>query len=133
MRENELVVYQTEDVTISAGSELVEKGVQQFVWGYYFCIENTSNERIHLLGKNWNITDEKGNRFCDDSEGFKGEIPELEPGECFEFSSLAPIASPNAVFYGSCKIKKDSQCQAENVRIPTFSLSSGQKFSSMIN
>ena len=81
---------------------------KEFLWGYYFCIENNSNHKISLVGKSWHITDDRGNNYSDDSAGFKGEIPDLEPGEYYEFSSTAPLFSSNAVFYGSCKIKADN-------------------------
>ena len=98
------------------------------MWGYYLCIENNSDKKIQLVGKNWNITDEAGNSYNDSSAGFKGELPELEPGEYFEFTSEAPLNSPNAVFYGSCKVLSEGQSQIKEIRIPTFSLSvSGQK------
>lgn len=131
----DFVVSQTDDITISACPMLVEENMssqtKEFVWGYYLCIENNSNEKIHLIGKNWNITDDKGNRFCDDSMGFKGEIPELEPGECFEFTSETPISSASAVFYGSCKIQKDGQSKSEEIKIPTFYLSAEKEESSV--
>lgn len=130
--ENEPVVTSCDDIIITACPTLVEENQakQEFVWGYYFCIENNSSERIRLVGKNWNITDDKGNRFCDDSEGFKGEIPELEPGEFFEFTSLAPLNSPHAVFYGSCKIKKEDASETREIKIPTFTLSVPQAVAS---
>ncbi len=102
----EMIVTEDGDVTITAGSELVEASHhagQEFLWGYYFCIENNSDQKITLLGKNWNITDDSGRCFCDDSDGFSGEIPELEPGEYFEFSATAPLKAAHAVFYGSCQ------------------------------
>jgi len=120
----ELLTTEAEDIMISAGRELVEKNVaaNKFVWGYYFCIENHSDKRISLLGKNWRITDDKGNNYADDSAGFKGEIPDLEPGEYFEFTSTAPLTSANAVFYGSCKIKAAND-EIKDIRIPTFEMS----------
>lgn len=119
---------QTDDILISACPVLVEEEAKEdeLLWGYYLCIENNSEHKIHVVGKNWNITDDKGNLYCDDSMGFKGEIPELEPGECFEFTSTAPIKSPNAVFYGSCKIMDDKKKVTKDVRIPTFSLSAAK-------
>lgn len=115
----------TDDIAISACPVLVEEETQdeEILWGYYLCIENNSSHKIHVVGKNWNISDDRGNLFCDDSMGFKGEIPELEPGECFEFTSTAPIKSPNAVFYGSCKIMDESGQITKDIRVPTFSLS----------
>ena len=88
IEENELQVSQTDGIVISAGPVLVdEDNHDNFLWGYYFCIENNSQNKISVVGKNWNITDDRGNLFSDNSDGFKGEIPELEPGEYFEFTS----------------------------------------------
>lgn len=116
----------TDDIAITACPVLVdeEDRNEDILWGYYLCIENNSAHKIHVVGKNWNISDDKGNLYCDNSMGFKGEIPELEPGECFEFTSTAPIKSPNAVFYGSCKITDEAGNITKDIRIPTFSLSS---------
>ena len=123
--EDEMQTSETDGISVSACPVLVEEACKdnEILWGYYLCIENNSTKKIHLVGKNWNISDDKGNLYCDDSVGFKGEIPELEPGECFEFTSTAPVKSPNAVFYGSCKITDASGCITKDIRIPTFSLS----------
>lgn len=129
--EDDLIVAQTDSIVISACPVLInEEEVEhddQCLWGYYFCIENNSAQKIHLLGKNWNITDDKGNSFCDDSMGFKGEIPELEPGEYFEFTSTTPVNTADAVFYGSCKILTEGQKLARDIKIPTFSLNANKK------
>lgn len=133
--EFEPVEASAEDIVIRACPTLVEENQnkQEFLWGYYFCIENNSSQRVQLLGKNWNITDDKGNRFCDDSLGFKGEIPMLEPGEFFEFTSMAPLSSPNAVFYGSCKIQKEGQKESQDIKIPTFMMSVNEPVSAHLN
>lgn len=126
----------TDDIAITACPVLVdeEDRSEDILWGYYLCIENNSAHKIHVVGKNWNISDDKGNLYCDNSMGFKGEIPELEPGECFEFTSTAPIKSPNAVFYGSCKIMDEAGNITKDIRIPTFSLSSvKENYSATIN
>ena len=67
-------------------------------------IENNTSSRVRLIGKEWNITDEKGRSYRDTSLGFKGELPELNPGEYFEYTSYAPLEAQDAVFYGSCHI-----------------------------
>lgn len=122
--DGELVFTEVDNIAISAGSSLVEKNVsgKGFLWGYYFCIENNSDHKISLVGKSWHITDDRGNSYADDSAGFHGEIPDLEPGETYEFSSMAPLSSPHAVFYGSCKIRAAND-EIKNIRIPTFQLS----------
>lgn len=140
LSEENFVTSATDDIVISACT--VELGQDEkdyenkdkFVYGYYLCIENNSSEKIQLLGKHWNITDAQGNNFCDDSSGFKGEIPTLEPGESFEFTSVAPLSTPSAVFYGSCKVLKEGRRVAEDVKVPTFLLGAHSlKISSTLN
>jgi ApaG protein len=113
-------------IVISARSAHLGDSGSSHLWGYYLCIENNSDSTIQILGKDWNITDDSGNSFHDDSAGFRGEIPELEPGEYFEFTSEAPLKSSNAVFYGSCKIASESGIK--DVKIPTFLLSTDKDF-----
>ena len=113
-------------IVISASPTLVDDSGFENLWGYYLCIENNSDSKIQIVGKDWNITDDFGNSFHDDSAGFKGEIPELEPGEYFEYTSEAPLKASNAVFYGSCKIASNSGIK--DVKIPTFSMSTGKSF-----
>ena len=82
---DDMIVMEEGDVVITAASELVDSSYragEEFLWGYYFCIENNSDEKITLLGKNWNITDDSGRSFCDDSDGFSGEILERRGQNC---------------------------------------------------
>ncbi len=125
----EMVTMQTDDLLITAGSELVDTrrraSGQEFVWGYYFCIENTSDEKITLVGKDWNITDSNGNSFSDSTPGFQGEMPEIEPGEYFEFCSEAPLKASSAVFYGSCRVLKAGKKIAQNIKMPILQFNAG--------
>lgn len=73
---DEILVSQTDGIVVSAGPVLVDENESlknHFMWGYYLCIENNSNHKIQLVGKDWNITDDLGNRYSDTSAGFKGE------------------------------------------------------------
>ena len=123
---DDLVCLKTDGINISVGSVLVDNAENDYMWGYYMCVENDTNAKIKLIGKDWNITDDKGNRYNDSSVGFKGELPELEPGEFFEYTAYAPLKTHNAVMYGYCKIQ--SEGKQKNVRIPTFSMSDGVKY-----
>lgn len=131
--EDNFVSSATDDIVISAGTVELDESDREivktakYVYGYYLCIENNSSEKIQLIGKNWNITDSKGHIFCDNSQGFKGEIPTLEPGEYFEFTSVAPLNTPSAVFYGSCKVLKESANKSKDIKIPTFIIGSNKK------
>ena len=128
INEENFVSAATDDIVISACTVELDENEKdvfnagKYVYGYYLCIENNSSEKISLVGKHWNITDAQGNNFCDDTQGFKGEIPTLEPGEYFEFTSIAPLTTPTAVFYGSCKVVKESAGVSEDIKIPTFIL-----------
>lgn len=131
----EYSVSQSEGIVISAGPVLVDAACSReahFRWGYYLCIENNSDSKIQLVGKEWNITDENGNRFSDTSAGFKGELPELEPGEYFEFTSEAPLKAANAVFYGCCKVIREGQTGVKEIKVPTFNLSAPKASSSRV-
>ena len=89
---------------VSACQELLEENESsQELWGYVLRIENNSDERIRLLAKDLCITDEKGNSRYLPSLGFNGELPDLEPGECFEFEDTAQLDGAAAVLYGYCK------------------------------
>ncbi len=128
----EFSVSKTDGITVSACPVLMDAvSGKKYLWGYYLCIENNSDRKIQLVGKDWNITDERGNRYSDTSAGFKGELPELEPGEYFEFTSEAPLDTPHAVFYGSCKILADGH--QREIKIPTFNFSSDAQSAHVFN
>ena len=124
MEDSDFLVEQTDDIVVSACPVLMDESANRSVWGYYLCIENNSAHKIQIVGKNWNITDDKGHFYCDHSAGFKGEIPVLEPGECFEFTSTAPLESKQAVFYGSCQVRQEGESQVREIKVPTFCLAS---------
>lgn len=123
---------ETDDISISACPKLMDsEDTSTSLWAYYFCFENNSDKKIQIVGKDWNITDNYGNSFHDGTIGFKGEIPELEPGEFFEFTSEIPLSSANAVFYGSCKIVLGDEVR--DIKMPTFSLSNNNKKPIVLN
>ena len=92
-----------EDIIVSAYRQQLETDDRcGCLWGYCLRIENNSAHRIRLLRKDLCITDDCGKNFHDMSYGFNGELPDLEPGECFEFEDTALINAFAAVLYGSC-------------------------------
>ena len=56
------------------------------------------------------------------SEGFNGELPDLEPGECFEFEDTTVIDGKAAVIYGCCHARKADGTLFE-IDIPLMQLS----------
>lgn len=119
---------QTGDIVVSACQELLEKGeTTQELWGYVLRIENNSDECIRLTSKDVCITDEKGNNRYMPSFGFNGELPDLEPGECFEFEETAQLDGA-AVLYGYCKALTTKGKELK-IKLPVLNLSSSQKSS----
>ena len=119
--ETDYVTAQTDNIVISACQAFLEEDDEN-ACGYYLRIENNSDDRIQILGKNFDITDDRGNSYYDNTAGFKGGLPELEPGEYFEFSTSAPIFAAQAVLYGSFQIMNERQNQIKSIRIPPVSL-----------
>ena len=119
--DNEYVTSQTDDIVISACQAYLEDE-EDNACSYYLRIENNSDEKIQILSKEFNITDDKGNSYLENGLGFNGEIPELEPGEYFEFSDSAPLNSSFAVLYGSCRIVKEKYNQVQDIKIPAVNL-----------
>lgn len=120
---DEFAVVQNDGIVISAYQELLNEKVagDEFCWGYYLRIENNSNDKISLLGKNISVTDIRGRSVSVNYDGFNGEAPVLEPGEVFEFEDYA-TSKTSAVLCGSCKISSNSNNQIKNIEIPVLSL-----------
>ena len=130
--ENEYVTAQTDDILILACQAYLEDE-EDNACSYYLRIENNSDDKIQILGKEFNITDDKGNSYLENGLGFKGEIPELEPGEYFEFSDSAPVNSAFAVLYGTCKIVKEKCNQVKDIKIPAVSLVGNMRLNTAFN
>lgn len=117
------ITAKTEDIIVSAYQELLEgDSHRNELWGYCWRIENNSNERIRLTKRDVCITDERGNSRCTPYFGFNGELPDLEPGECFEFEDTAQT-NGNAVLYGSC-FAVTAKGKELKIKLPVINLSS---------
>ncbi len=115
---------QTGEIMVSAYQELIEADSHKNeVWGYCLRIENNSNERIRLLKKDLCITDNLGNSSCSLAYGFNGELPDLEPGECFEFEDTASFCGTAAVLYGFCSAI-NTKGKELKIKLPVINLSS---------
>ena len=106
---------QSGDFLVSAYPEQLDcDDNRRELWAYCLRIENNSGERIRLLRRDFCLTDSLGQNHYDLSEGFNGELPDLEPGECFEFEDTAVVDGRAAVLYGCCVAQNES---GETIRI----------------
>ena len=131
MFEPDFVTLDTDNIVISACQCLGE--TDDGLCAYYLRIENNSPDRIQILGKDFNLTDDRGNSYLQSETGFHGEILELNPGEYFEFEDMMPISSNTAVLYGTCRIVDEGLKQVRNIKIPALELFANSSLSSVLN
>ena len=123
---------QTGDIIVSAFQEkLDDTDDNHALWGYCLRIENNSDQRIRLLQKDFCFTNDRGARQYDLAFGFDGELPDLEPGEIFEYEDTAYIEGNAAVLYGSCIAATDDGSEFR-IKLPLIQLNSLSKTSSVL-
>lgn len=116
----------TDDILVSAYQEPIDSiDNTHKIWGYCLRIENNSKKRLTLTSKDFCITDSNGNTSHNCDFGFNGEIPDLEPGEYFEFEDIAIINAKTAVLYGFC-YAQTSDGKNIKIKLPLIELSENQ-------
>lgn len=91
------------------------------MWAYTVEIENTGEQAVQLLSREWRITDALNRTEIVRGEGVVGEQPHLEPGERFSYTSGAPLTTPSGFMTGAYVMER-----ADGVRfdaaVPAFAL-----------
>ncbi|WP_321389390.1 Co2+/Mg2+ efflux protein ApaG [Emcibacter sp.] len=95
----------------------------RYMWGYQIQIENHGDDSVQLERRHWKITDSMGRTQEVHGEGVVGEQPVIEPGDAFEYTSGAPLATPSGFMVGTFEMRK-SDGSYFDVNIPAFSLDS---------
>ena len=93
----------------------------RFVFGYHVKIDNQGEEAVQLMSRYWRITDALGRTVEVEGPGVVGEQPLIEPGDLFEYTSRAPLATPSGVMIGRYQMITASG-EAFDADIPAFSL-----------
>lgn len=109
------------DVTVSAYLQLSDEAVKDGsrCWDYSFRFENNSNDNVILLSKRLSVVDAYGKTTSVDYIGFKGQEPQLVPGDDFEDDGYV-TAKSNAVLKGICRIIVGNKIK--DIELPAFSL-----------
>jgi ApaG protein len=68
-----------------------EPSQNQFFFSYRVIITNESSRQVRLISRHWVIINAEGDKEEVDGPGVVGYLPELGPGESFEYSSSCPI------------------------------------------
>lgn len=94
----------------------------RFVFAYHIRISNLSEETVKLISRHWIIADMDNQIQEVKGKGVVGEQPNIHPGEVFEYSSGAVIATPVGTMRGSYQMQTD-QGETFETEIPEFLLS----------
>ena len=121
-----------DDIMVSAylkpSTDIVSDG--SFCWDYFLRFENNSNDDIILLSKHLSVTDVKGKTISVDYEGFKGQLPELVPGDNFEDDGYV-TSKTSAILQGFCTIRIGNKIR--EIELPVLSLIANDNNQSLLN
>ena len=93
----------------------------KYVFAYTIRIINTGGYPVKLVSRYWKITDANGEVQEVKGEGVVGQQPVIEPGEGFEYTSSAVIATPVGTMRGTYKMIAEDGTPFDT-KIPAFHL-----------
>ena len=103
-------------------AEQSQPAQQRFVFSYTISLHNAGALPARLLSRHWLITDADGKVEEVRGEGVVGEQPWLRPGERYEYTSGAVLATSVGTMAGSYQMLADDGTRFD-APIPSFVLS----------
>ena len=114
------------EIVVNAATEYLadqsDEGAGRYVFAYTITIENKGAVAAQLISRHWIITDAQGLVQEVRGLGVVGSQPLLQPGETFEYTSGAAIATPVGTMRGSYQMLGQDGTRFE-APIPEFTLS----------
>ena len=99
-----------------------DEAAGRYVFAYTITIRNTGTVAAQLISRHWVITDAQGLVQEVRGMGVVGAQPTLQPGEKFEYTSGASIATPVGTMRGTYQMVAADGTRFE-AAIPQFTLS----------
>jgi ApaG protein len=99
-----------------------EPELGRFVFAYTITITNTGTVAAKLVSRHWIITDGEHRVQEVRGPGVVGEQPLLAPGQSFEYTSGASLATPVGTMQGSYRMLA-ADGREFDAEIPSFTLS----------
>src|SRR5512134_104666 len=99
-----------------------DEAADRYVFAYTITIRNTGTATAQLISRHWIITDANGKVQEVKGLGVVGEQPKLAPGESYEYTSGAAIATPVGTMRGSYQMLAEDGTKFD-APIPEFTLS----------
>src|SRR5688500_4530565 len=113
-------------VDVSAASQYLadqsDEAAGRYVFAYTIRLRNTGSVSAQLISRHWIITDSQGLVQEVRGLGVVGAQPLLEPGQSFEYTSGAAIATSVGTIKGSYQMIATDGTRFE-AEIPQFTLS----------
>ena len=114
------------DVAVSAQTQYLpdqsDESANRYVFAYTITIRNAGAVAAQLISRHWIMTDEQGLVQEVRGLGVVGAQPTLQPGERYEYTSGASIATPVGTMRGSYQMVAEDGTRFE-APIPEFTLS----------
>ncbi|MEK8053286.1 Co2+/Mg2+ efflux protein ApaG [Ideonella sp. DXS22W] len=111
----------TSTVAVRPLPEQTDPAEERWGFAYTITITNTGTVPAQLIARHWVITDHRGQTQEVRGLGVVGHQPLLQPGEQFEYTSWAQIATPQGSMRGEfIGITEDAQWF--NSAVPEFML-----------
>ena len=114
------------DVSVAAKASYVagrsDPSRNEYVFAYTITITNTGTVPAQLMSRHWIITDSDHHVQEVKGAGVVGQQPLLQPGESFEYTSGANLATPVGTMQGTYRMVADDG-QAFDAAIAPFTLS----------
>lgn len=108
---------------------------EKYVFAYHIDIFNLSHQTVQLMTRHWLITDGNGKLQEIQGDGVVGDTPTLAPGESYQYSSGAVLATQVGSMSGHYGMRLILETEEEiedamednalifNANIPVFTLS----------
>jgi len=114
------------EITVAANATYVadqsDPSRDQYVFAYRITVTNTGSVAAQLISRHWIITDSEHRVQEVKGLGVVGQQPVLKPGESFEYTSGANLATPVGTMRGTYQMVADDG-SAFDATIPPFTLS----------
>ena len=91
----------TSTVAVQALPEHTDPAQQRWAFAYTVSIRNTGTVAAQVVGRQWLITDHRGQQQQVRGLGVVGKQPLLQPGEQFEYSSWTLLATAQGTMQGT--------------------------------
>ena len=114
------------DILVTAQTQYLpdqsDEEASRYVFAYTITLRNTGSVSAQLISRHWIITDAQGLVQEVRGLGVVGAQPLLQPGESFEYTSGASIATPVGTMRGSYQMLAEDGTRFE-APIAEFTLS----------